>query len=102
MRTKILVGIGILLLVIAAIFVGINIGRQGSQKTEIPATAEPLYNPTDVKMPITLFFADEQGLLKGEQREIFQSQERVNQIKQAIAELIKGTTDTSIFPVIPQ
>ncbi|MFH1288381.1 MAG: GerMN domain-containing protein [bacterium] len=98
----ILLGMIIVLLVGAGIY-SLKIFRGESKKSSkaIFSGAIPKISEKDEKMKISLYFASLDGEhLVVESREIYRTASEIDQIKQAIIELIKGP-NKDLIPVIP-
>lgn len=96
----------IILLVVIASLIGVLIGlykKPAGEKDSGVPNSPPLYTPTDEAFPVNLYFAGSgRGLLTAEQRNIFRSSERINQIKQTLIELFKGPTQLTLVSAMPE
>lgn len=89
------VAVGILVLVWVRPFQDRNDAAPGA------ATA-PLFQSQDPPMTVLVFYATPEGVLESEERTIFQSALRINQMKQAVLEGLKPPQDPSHLSVIPE
>ncbi len=106
METKKIVSLGALfvtlIILIVLLFTG---GIEKKTKLALPSIPEPETSseePPETKT-ITLFFLSEQdGLLHGEEREIFSNSSLIFEIKQTIEELLVGSDNGYISPFPPE
>ncbi|MFQ6083408.1 MAG: GerMN domain-containing protein [Candidatus Aminicenantia bacterium] len=101
-----LIILGILFVIVIFLLVFIFLSQRGEKikeiKEEIYLSEEPLYTEEEEKMKVTLFFIGEKdSLLHSEEREIYLTPSLINQAKQVIIELIKGSTNDYISPLPP-
>lgn len=99
-RVKNLVLFFIILLIIISIFV-IFIFKTGDKKEEkIYLPDVPIYTTKEKKLKINLYFSNyDDELLIPEVREIYKTKDVINQAKQAIVELIKGSHE-GLMPTV--
>lgn len=106
METKKIVSLGALfvtlIILIVLLFTG---GIEKKTKLALPSIPEPETSSeeTPETKTITLFFLSEQdGLLHGEEREIFSNSSLIFEIKQTIEELLVGSDNGYISPFPPE
>jgi germination protein M len=96
---KITIALIILLIISVGVFIALTLPKKKEKEINIPP--QPLYKEKDEPMPIKVYFATKEGYLKAEERKIFKSKEKINQIKQSILELIKGPNNQELTKTIP-
>ncbi len=77
-------------------------GRMGlSQSASAPATSGPLFQTQDPPMTVYVYYGTPDGALESESRVIFQSAQRINQMKQAVLEALKPPQQMDHLAVVP-
>lgn len=98
MKRKIIIFGCIIVICIVAVKIILN---KKSPAENIPQA--PLYAVSDEKIEIQIYFAAADGMyLAPEKRSIYRSKEIINQMKQAILELIKGPAGEGLIAPVPE
>lgn len=99
-RVKNLVLFFIILLIIISIFVIFVFKTRDKKEEKIYLPDVPIYTTKEKKLKINLYFSNyDDELLIPEVREIYKTKDVINQAKQAIVELIKGSYE-GLMPTV--
>ncbi len=73
------------------------------EEASFPGFDEPLFEPTDPRVEIRMFFpaANNDVLIRTRRTLMYASSERVNQARQIIAHLVDGPDNTNLFSPLP-
>lgn len=81
---------------------GVTVWRRPPGPAIASLGTAPLYQQQDPPMSIQVYYATEDGALEPEPRTIFQSSERLNQMKQAVMEALKPPQIPGHVAVVPE